>query len=345
MLAILSKINNLLRGCSKRLKTINVKQLKYNPSIHIFLSLILVVVLLISFPVKKGYDNSIHHDYRNYPSLLAVIESSEATHVVSIDVVEPVQDNRFEGYPPEPKEFNKTDSVMEHGDSDKGNGYYYHENNLWIPGIPTYQSQFLFMPMLFKGSVLPYAPNQMEGTASYNGLSLHDVKDGVALPFCSMIGSHVWIKRPYNVWEGPFEAVDCAGVQDIYNVVVHRREVVEIGFETATDWGMTELSHSDNPYSWHWIRRRVDNVIVSLIPPECLSEDLEPVNLTEWFLERVDFYKTFEDFENAYKPVYKAIERIPRWKMDLDGTYFSYDLNIFYDYCDPYWQRFLFEEE
>ena len=83
--------------------------------------------------------------------------------------------------------------------------------------------------------------------------------------------------------------------------------------------------------------------LLYLIPPECLPLNLEPVNLDEWFLEEVEFYKTFEDFKNAYKPVLQTPERKPEWQFDKGAGYLRLKINAFHNFCNPVWQDFFLD--
>jgi hypothetical protein len=107
--------------------------------------------------------------------------------------------------------------------------------------------------------------------------------DGVALMSPSDIGETVWLKRPGGVWEGPFLVVDCAMRGDMYNVVAYRGEVVEVGWKTASKWGL-------GPHDGGW---RLDGVEVYIAPhpPVHGSRDAidnmplgDPVDYQKWFL-------------------------------------------------------------
>jgi len=203
------------------------------------------------------------------------------------------------------------------------NGYYWY--GYWIPGMLSEKSQFLTMPDIFEGSAIGYGPNLMEATAATFGVSLENVEDGVALSFCSEIGGTVWLKRPYNpkvigtgIWEGPFKVVDCGARNDIYGQVMGRKEVVEVGFKTALKWKMvTNLKGGGESYSWGWDQRRIDDVIVSKIPPECLPKNYVPVKLYEWFppLAEFDKYENLKDATlnnpNPSKTLHKTIYYSP----------------------------------
>lgn len=180
----------------------------------------------------------------------------------------------------------------------------------WIPGLPTYESQFLELPDLFSGIAVFYGPNVMEGTAEYRGLSLDNYLGGVALPTCSGIGSPVWIKRIEKEWEGPYLVVDCAQRNDLYGVAVIRAEAVEVDFNTAVRWGMAE-QYLD--YSWGILKWNED-VIVSKYPPNCILGD--PVNLKEWIEPRIEYSPWVNNLSIIYNPP-------STWRVDGDWKTFD----------------------
>jgi hypothetical protein len=121
-----------------------------------------------------------------------------------------------------------------------------------------------------------YAAGVMEGTARYMGFDLDKYLDGVAMMSCSDIGQVVWIRRENETWEGPFLVVDCAEWDDHYPVAVFRNEVVEVGYRTASRWGIID----------EW-KTRVE-VYKSRYRP--IDDVGEPINFGEWFLGHVQFY-------------------------------------------------------
>lgn len=180
----------------------------------------------------------------------------------------------------------------------------------WIPGLATYESQFLEVPDLFSGIAVFYGPNVMEGTAEYRGLNLDYYLGGVALPTCSSIGSPVWIKRDKSEWEGPYLVVDCAQRNDLYGIAVVREEAVEIDFNTAIKWGMVE-QYPD--YSWKTLKWNED-VIVSRYPPECIFG--EPVNLKQWIEPRIEYAPWVNNLSVIYNPP-------STWR--VDGNWITFD--------------------
>lgn len=223
------------------------------------------------------------------------------------------------------------------GDPHKINGYYYEdpdyeqtcwrEHYYWIPGVPTYETQFLVMPDVVIGNAYAYEANLMEHTAEFHELTLDDVIDGVALPFCSEIGNYVWLKRPGHDWEGAFRVVDCAGLLDLYNVVVHRGEVVEIGFQTAIDWDMVKFLEQTGEMSWSktWDTRKMENIIVSKINPKYLPQSIIPVNLVQWFKERATFYRTQAEWDLDYKPLSSTVDQVVFWRFKKNGQWMKFN--------------------
>lgn len=117
------------------------------------------------------------------------------------------------------------------------NGYTWIDDN-WVPGLINIDTWFTPTPMYAKGRAVFYGPHVMEGTARWRGLSLEGYRDGVALMSPADIGAPVWLRRPGYSWEGPFLVVDTAARIDMYSVITHRKEIVEVGFQTALRWGM-----------------------------------------------------------------------------------------------------------
>jgi len=144
----------------------------------------------------------------------------------------------------------------------------------------------------------------MEATARWRGLSLDGYLGGVALPTCADIGADIWIKPQWTPtwrgkWEGPYLVVDCARRGDIYGVVVHRGEVVEVDWPTARRWGMVTPRRpcwiNETLYKEHCIRQwRMSNVYVSKIPPQEISEDAFFRRYRHWWISQLEFAAGYE---------------------------------------------------
>ena len=252
-----------------------------------------------------------------------------------------IPEGSFRGvWEPEPIVYDWQWDKEKHGDGDKYNGYYYYLNDQWIPGVVDVESQYLIMPDVVIGSAWGYEPEMMLATAHSHNLSLTGLAGGVALPFCSEVGNYVWMKRPYNPgilgtgeWEGPFLVSDCAGIGDIYNVTAIRDEVVEVDFDTARYWTMVKnfrMSGEDTAH-YAWDMRKIDEVIVSKINPKDLPDNFKPVRLSDWFKERVTFYKNEEEYNKHFGEQilvldkYNHEERYMEWR--IDGVWRRFSLN------------------
>ena len=95
---------------------------------------------------------------------------------------------------------------------------------------------------------------------------------------------------PRAGYEGPFLVVDCPQLDDVYSIIVHREEVIEVGWQTAQEWGIQ---------SGGW------QVTISRIPP-AMATRLNPVRLDDWFLERVEFYPQVETLTLDPRPIYRS---------------------------------------
>ena len=163
-------------------------------------------------------------------------------------------------------------------------GYWWFER--WVPGYITLDSWFAGSPVHAIGNAVYYAPWRMEATAEFRGLDLTGYEGGVSGLSCADIGLDVWIKRDpaRTSWEGPFLIVDCAQRNDMYGALAFRDEVIEVGFETALKWGMVERTAN---WGWRNLIWRLEEVAVSKLPPEQLSEP--PIRLSEWWLDQLEF--------------------------------------------------------
>ena len=164
------------------------------------------------------------------------------------------------------------------------NGFFWYGS--WVPGYPTFETQFLRMPDVSVGSAVIYPPGVMLANAQYRGLSITGFAGEIAVPFCSEIGHTVWLKRPGHDWEGPFLVADCTKRGDLYGVIEFRDQVVEIDFDTAVRWGMAKyISYKDS--TWTMLGGRMDGVILSKIPPTEIKT--QPIDLSVWFLQNVNY--------------------------------------------------------
>jgi len=171
----------------------------------------------------------------------------------------------------------------------------------WVPGLVRRESQFLDLPLVMEGRAVWYEPQVMEATAEARGLSLHGYLDGVASMSCADVGLPYWVNRGYG-WEGPFLVVDCAQLDDVYSVIVHREEVVEVGWETAERWGIQDGG-------WQ--------VTVSRVPPGRLPE---AVILAAWFQKRVEFYERALLVTLDARPIYRSPST---WR--INGTWQTFE--------------------
>jgi hypothetical protein len=136
----------------------------------------------------------------------------------------------------------------------------------------------------------------MEATAAARGLSLDGFVDGVSGTTCADLGLTYWIKGPLG-WEGPFLVVDCASRADLYGVIVHRDEVVEVGWETAYRWGMQ---------TGGW------DVVVSKYPPEW-ADLMHAEDLSDWFIERATYFAPSNLGVIEPRPIYRPPST---WRLD-----------------------------
>lgn len=130
------------------------------------------------------------------------------------------------------------------------------------------------------------------------------------------------MKRPGFGWEGPFLVADCSQRDDLYAHVFFRKEVVEVGFQTAERWGMAVRTGSKPWYKAKlW---RIDGVQVSRVPPDQITD--KPVNMGEWFTSVLTFAQPKDD---KCKLVYHAPNSqwnpdndYPRWRVNCEWVTF-----------------------
>jgi len=142
-------------------------------------------------------------------------------------------------------------------------------------------------PQYAVGNATYYAPWSMEATANIRGMSLDGFLDGVSLMSPADIGETVWIRRPNHDWEGPFLVADCAQGNDIWPAIYYKREIIEVGFVTAVNWGLARLTNT----GWEAIGWRVENVQVWKGETRPTGDIGEPVHYPDWWLWQVEWLK------------------------------------------------------
>lgn len=166
-------------------------------------------------------------------------------------------------------------------DNNPLNGYYQPDRG-WVPGLITQRSWNIPHPPYSYGGAVWYAPNMMEGTARYRGLSLDGFLDGVSLMSPSDIGQTVWLRYPGGEWEGPYLVVDCAQINHHFAATYYNKETVEIGWQTALRWGMVGPGRKVN----EWVREGVEVWKGNAAPA---GDPGNPVFYPDWWLAQVTF--------------------------------------------------------
>jgi len=179
------------------------------------------------------------------------------------------------------------------------NGYNWY--GLWVPGMVSFETQYLRLPTTTIGSVVFYAPDVMRANVEYYGLSMDGCVGAVAVPFASEIGHKVWLMRPGYDWEGPFIIADSSRRNDIYGHIIYRDQIAEIDFDTAVRWEMARYGGNgnkgmNNEGRWTALTGRLNHVIMSFVPPEQFDGTI--IDLNVWFLQNV---KYAERTENRYQ--------------------------------------------
>lgn len=167
---------------------------------------------------------------------------------------------------------------------------FWHSTGQWVPGIPNNETWLIEVPQYAVGNAVYYAPWVMEAVAYNRGISLDGYLDGVSLMSPADIGVTVWLRRPGHEWEGPYLSVDCATKGDIWPAIFYRREIIEVGFETAVKWGLA------SPVGWTAIEWRLENVEVwrGQAPPTDGDFIGEPLPYPDWWLWQVEWATGWE---------------------------------------------------
>lgn len=208
------------------------------------------------------------------------------------------------------------------------NGYWWY--NFWVPGMPTYKTQLGPTPPVTIGKALIYAPDVMEATAEYRGLSLEGYAGAISTPTCGNIGLDFWIKRPGFSWEGPFLAVDCSRRNDMYAHIMLMNVVVEIDFETAVRWEMARYGGTQHEGRWSYIYSGgINNIIVSKYNPY-ESRIINIIPIQNWF-------EDFVEFDTCNNCGWLLYDGDSNWRLDGEKITFTQPIpphQIIYDKID-----------
>lgn len=209
-------------------------------------------------------------------------------------------------------------------DGNTYNGYWWNAEG-WVPGLVTFDTQFLRLPTVSMGAAVFYAPGVMEANVEYRGLSMAGMCGAVAVEFCSEIGHTVWLLRPgedeLDGWEGPFMVADCSRRNDLFEQIMFRDQVVEVDFDTAVRWGLARYGGSQHEGRWSTLTGRLNGVLVSTIPPRQYYDGVI-TDLSMWFLQKVEFARPSENrrqIENYRPPTDGGL---PGWLINGTWTVF-----------------------
>jgi hypothetical protein len=151
-------------------------------------------------------------------------------------------------------------------------------NNLTLGVLITLLQWMTPAPVYSYGGAVWYAPMVMEANCEYRGFDMEGYVDGVALMSPSNLGDTVWLRPRGHDWSGPYRVCDVGTRGQVYEMVVVRGEVVEVGWETAERWGM-------GPHDGGW-KIPVD-VFVGRVAPGPALDLMPPTDYVEWFEEMV----------------------------------------------------------
>lgn len=155
-------------------------------------------------------------------------------------------------------------------------------NNLTLGLLISVAAWMSPAPVYSRGSAVWYAPGVMEANCQYradmSGVTYEEwmagATDGIAMMSPSDLGKTAWIRRE-GIWEGPFRVCDCGVRGQVYEMVVVRGEVVEVGWKTAKRWGL-------GPFDGGW---KTDvEVWVGDRENMRYAAGVRPVDYVEWFL-------------------------------------------------------------
>jgi hypothetical protein len=246
----------------------------------------------------------------------ALPSATPAPTTTAIPISTPVPDFQRPVWVPEDR------SIPDDGNA--YNGYWWWDG--WVPGLVTFETQFLRLPPVSLGSAVFYAPGVMESNVEYRGLSLDGMIGGVAVQFCSQIGHSVWLLRPgqdeLSGWEGPYIVADCSRRNDLFGQILYRDQVVEVDFETAVRWGLARYGGEQNDGRWSTIRGRLDGVLVSTEDPQTHYNG-QITDLSTWFEQQVEFAERSENHHQIqnYEPPATG-GGLPSWL--INGTWTTY---------------------
>ena len=164
----------------------------------------------------------------------------------------------------------------------------------FVPGLVTNDTWMTPAPTYVSGKMVFYGPYAMEATAEYREVDYAEEHciGGISLMSPYNIGDKAWIKID-RLWYGPFCVVDCARRGDMYSIIVHREEVVEVNFDFAQQMGMVgehKLGDYD-VYKWYLNV----SVLVNASPMRYFSRDFEKsVSYKDFFLRTARFATGYE---------------------------------------------------
>jgi hypothetical protein len=150
-------------------------------------------------------------------------------------------------------------------------------NNLTLGVLITLLQWMTPAPVYSTGGAVWYAPMVMEANCEYRGYDMEGFLDGVALMSPADLGKTVWINGPMG-WEGPFKSCDVGTRGQVWEMVLRRGELLELGWTTASRWGM-------GPFDGGW-KRQVE-VFIGPTKPGAWVDWMTPVDYTSWFEELV----------------------------------------------------------
>ena len=143
-------------------------------------------------------------------------------------------------------------------------------NNLTLGILISMAAWYTPAPTYSYGGATWYAPGVMEATCAYRDLSLTGFLDGVAMMSPADLGKTVWVSRG-DGWEGPFLVCDCGVRGQVWEMVMVRGEVIEMGWRTAHRWGL-------GPFDGGW--KIPVAVAVADLPP---VGKWAPIDYMDWF--------------------------------------------------------------